>query len=84
MTHPNPPPVAAAGLGGVAWSCVTGFDVHADGYIDITGLPTQTVPRCRPWRAGLSLGALRDRGQMPPPASGSAVGGFSPDHPRAE
>ncbi|GLY90643.1 hypothetical protein [Actinoallomurus iriomotensis] len=31
------PPVAGAGVGGVAWLCVTGFDVHRFGVIEITG-----------------------------------------------
>jgi hypothetical protein len=31
------PPVAGAGLGGVAWLCVTGFDVNHLGAITVTG-----------------------------------------------
>jgi hypothetical protein len=31
------PPVAGAGVGAVAWLCVTGFDVHHFGDIEITG-----------------------------------------------
>jgi hypothetical protein len=31
------PPVAGAGVGVVAWLCVTGFDVHHFGDIEITG-----------------------------------------------
>jgi hypothetical protein len=30
-------PLAGAALGGIAWMCVTGFDVHRLGYIAITG-----------------------------------------------